>query len=83
MPSNYLVNQIKISPKAARVNANISQKEAAKRFGIDVSTLRRYENCQSVPPWDIANAMEREYGINKDNIFFKATTALSDKSEVG
>lgn len=44
------INIPKISLKAARVNAELNQQEAAELLGIDVSTLIRWEkepaNCK-------------------------------------
>ena len=76
----HIMNVLRITPKAARVNAQLSQKEAANAFGIDVSTLRRYENGRTVPSWDIVEKMESLYAISKDHIFFRSKTALSDKN---
>lgn len=69
----------KISPKAARVNANYSQKGAAEAFDIDSSTLRRYENGITAPPWDVVEKMEKLYGISRDHLSFKSKIAFSDK----
>lgn len=71
------MSAFKISPKAARVNAGINQRTAAKRLGIDVSTLRKYENNQNVPSWEIADKMCQEYGMAMDYIFFGKKSALS------
>ena len=69
---------LKISPKAARVNAGISQGEAAKAMDVDVSTLRRYENGVTAPPWDIVEKMENLYCVSRDNLFLRLKIALSN-----
>lgn len=70
--------QLKISLKAARVNADLSQKEAAQRLKINVSTLQHYEKGITIPDWEIVKAMEKIYGIHSDYIFFKTESALSE-----
>lgn len=40
---------MKVSLKAARVNAKISQADAAERLGVSQSTLIRWENDGNVP----------------------------------
>lgn len=40
---------MKVSLKAARVNAKISQADAAERLGVSQSTLIRWENDGAVP----------------------------------
>lgn len=60
----------KILLRAARVNANISQKEAADKLGINVKTLQNYENGKSIPQWDMVLRIEELYKTNKDYIIF-------------
>lgn len=64
------MNTLRISLKAARVNAELSQKEAAKQLGICVSTLQNYESGVSIPDWDIVQRIEKVYGLSAENIFF-------------
>lgn len=71
--------EFKITAKAARVNAGFSQKEIASLWDIDVSTLRRYENGLTFPPWDIVEKMEETYGITRDHLFFKRKIALNSE----
>lgn len=59
----------KISLEAARVNARISQKEAAKALGIDAATLRSYERGKSAPSYPLAKKMEELYRFPLDFIF--------------
>ncbi len=60
----------KISLKAARVNANLTQKEASKELGISQNTLINYENGDTIPTWDIVDRMVSLYGIPADYLFF-------------
>ena len=59
-----------ITLKAARVNVELSQKEAAMRIGISVDTLRNYEKGKSYPDVPILKAIEREYGVHYKDIIF-------------
>lgn len=53
----------KTSLRAARVNANLSQSEAAKLIGVCTSTLQNYENGITVPNWDTVDAIARAYNF--------------------
>mgnify|MGYP000569841770 CR=1 FL=1 len=66
---------LRISLKAARVNAKLTQKEAAKRLGVCVATLQNYESGNSVPDWNTVRQIERVYGIQAENIFFESNSA--------
>lgn len=66
---------LRISLKAARVNAKLTQKEAAKRLGVCVATLQNYEAGNSVPDWNTVRQIERVYGIQAENIFFESNYA--------
>ena len=60
----------KITLKAARVNANLSQGEAAKRLGIAVSTLRNWESGKTFPNKPKIDRICEVYGIGFDVLFF-------------
>lgn len=62
---------IKITLAAARVNAGLSQREAAKLLGITPGTLRNYERGKQVPGWTTVKEMERIYGISADNMIIE------------
>jgi len=64
----------KISLEAARVNARLSQKEAAKHLGITPETLRRYENGKTLPDIGMATQMESLYKFPLSHIFFGKTS---------
>lgn len=65
----------KISLKAARVNANLTQREAAKRLGICLSTLQNYESGVTVPDWNAVKRIVDVYGLPADYIFFSSKSA--------
>lgn len=60
----------KISLKAARVNANLSQEEAARRIGVCKATLQNYEKGETVPDWNIVDAIFRVYNFPASFIKF-------------
>lgn len=66
-----------ISMKAARVNADLSQDEAAKRLGISRATLQNYESGSTIPDILTARKIEEVYRFPVDYIFFGANNALS------
>jgi len=59
----------KISLCAARVNAGLSQKEAAMKIGITVKTLQNYENGKTSPNWNTVRKIEKAYAFPIDYIF--------------
>jgi len=60
----------KITLKAARVNANLSQSEAAGRIGVAVSTLRNWETGKTFPNQPKIEKICEVYGISFDVLFF-------------
>lgn len=65
----------RISLKAARVNAELSQHEAAIRLGISRATLQNYESGNTVPDILMSRKMEEVYHFPMDYIFFGKNTA--------
>lgn len=61
---------IKMTLKAARVNAKLSSKDAAKALGICTSTLKNYESGRTEPSWTVVKKMEKVYGVPCDVFFF-------------
>ena len=59
-----------ITLKAARVNANFTQKEAAKKLGISKGTLASYELYKTIPNVDTAKKIANLYGLEVDGIIF-------------
>lgn len=69
-----------ISMKAARVNADLSQDEAAKKLGISKSTLQNYEAGTTIPDILTARKIGEVYRFPVDYIFFGTNNALSGTS---
>lgn len=61
---------MKITLKAARVNAGIKQGDAAKLLGIVSQTLTNYESGITYPNTDIISKMENLYSVKYDDIIF-------------
>jgi len=59
-----------ISLKAARVNAGLTQKEAAEALKIDRGTLIKYEAYKSMPNVEMARRIAELYALPSDNIKF-------------
>ena len=60
----------KITLKAARVNANLSQAEAAAKIGVAVSTLKNWESGKTFPTQPKIERLCDVYGISFDVLFF-------------
>lgn len=65
----------KITLKAARVNANLSQKAAAVALGVNVSTIQNYEMGKTVPDWEMVKRIEEVYRFPADFIIFTQESA--------
>lgn len=65
------MSTIKISLAAARVNAGLSQREAAKLLEVTPGTLRNYEQGKQVPSWTTVKEMEKVYGISAENMIIE------------
>ena len=59
-----------ITIRAARVNKDLTQAEAAKLLGISADSLWNYENGRSFPDVRVVKKMEEVYGIPYDNLIF-------------
>lgn len=57
------MEQIRLTLAAARVNADLTQKEAAKKLGISVTSLRSYEVGTRSPNWKTVQKMVDIYGV--------------------
>lgn len=64
---------IQISMAAARVNADLSQKEAAEKLGVTPVTLGRWEKGEAIPNMAVARKMAELYGIPLDYIRLPST----------
>ena len=69
-----------ITMKAARVNQNLNQAEAAKLLGISRKTLQNYEAGASFPDVPILKRIESLYKVSYSDINFSTSSnALSVK----
>lgn len=66
---------VKFSLAAARVNAGLSQKEAAEKLGISNKTLCSWENYLTYPSADMVPKICELYGIPYDQINFAQQSA--------
>ena len=60
----------KITLKAARINAGLTQKEAAKALNVSNKTLCSWENGISMPKADKIDAICELYAVPYDNLIF-------------
>ena len=70
---------VKISLRAARVNAGYSQKDAADRLGVSSKTLGNWEKGITFPPADKIPAICELYGVSYDNLNFLPCDSLKAK----
>ena len=69
---------MKITVKAARVNAGLTQAEVCAKLGINKGTLISYEKYRTIPDIVTAKAMAKLYGQSvNDIIFLPSDCALS------
>lgn len=61
----------KITLKAARVNAGLTQEEAAEKMHVSRSTLRSWENGHTDPKLSQFMMLCQLYGVSCDYIFFE------------
>ena len=58
--------------KAARVNAGLTQAEAANKLEINRNTLASYEAYKTIPDIETAKRIAALYGMSVDDIIFSA-----------
>lgn len=75
------MNFPKIQLKAARVNADLTQEQAASLLNISKATLQNYESGKTIPQWDMVRKFEEIYHFPTDYIFFGNDYALSVKNK--
>lgn len=66
----------KITLEAARRNAGLTQKEAAKELKISNTTLGKWEKGESFPTADKIPEICKLYGVHYDNINFLPARSL-------
>lgn len=59
-----------ISLAAARVNARLTQKQAAKMLCVSNKTLNNWETGRSMPKADAIKKICEVYGVDYDNLIF-------------
>ena len=52
--------------RIARLNASLNQEQAAKKLGIHVTTLNKYENDHREPSADVVRKMASVYAVTVD-----------------
>lgn len=67
---------LKITLEAARINAGLSQKDAADALGISNKTLGSWENGVSFPRADQIAKLCELYGVSYDNLNFLPNNPL-------
>ena len=60
----------KISLKAARVNAGLTQEQAAEVIGVSVKTIQNWENNTTSPTIEQARLIADAYEFSYENIIF-------------
>lgn len=63
------MEKLQISLAAARVNAQMTQEDVAKRLRIGKRTIINWEKGISIPSFADINMLSQIYGIPVDNIF--------------
>lgn len=61
-----------ISLAAARVNASMTQEDAAKALNVTTQTVWNWENGKKEPKISQARALSKLYKIPLENIFFES-----------
>lgn len=69
-----------ITLRAARVNKNLKQRDAAKALGITDRTLCSWENAKSFPNAKQIGDIEKLYGVTYNDIIFLPSDV--DKSDI-
>lgn len=70
---------LKITLRAARVNAGYSQKEVAVMLGVSNKTICSWEKGETFPDAEQITALCKIYGISYDNINFLPNDSLKAK----
>lgn len=62
------LEEIRISLAAARVNAGLSQKEAAKSLNTSIKTIQNHESGKTEPGWEMVEKYSKLYGLPIGNL---------------
>lgn len=68
-----------LTMRQARQLAGMSQKEAAKAFGVHYQTLAKWEADSSKMRMDKIREISRIYGVEPDQIYFGGANELGGK----
>lgn len=68
---------MQISLRAARVNAGLTQKEAAQAVGVNISTIGSWERGRTSPKGVLLLALCDRYGVSVDAIFLHKKSSLN------
>lgn len=71
------MEKIQISLASARVNANLTQEDVAKRMGVSKVTIINWEKGRVVPGIPEIEMLSKIYGIPQDNIFLPCYSTKS------
>ena len=64
------MQKIKVTLKAARVNASYTQVQAAQKLGVTANTVSRWESGKSRPTIEACLKMCKLYNLTLDDIFY-------------
>ena len=67
---------MRITLRAARMNMSLTQKEAAKKLGDTVDTLRNWEKGKSYPDAMRIRRIEETYNVHYDDLIFLPRNTL-------
>lgn len=67
---------IRITLKAARINAGLSQKEVAMILRVSNKTISSWEKGYTFPPADKICTLCKLYGVSYDDIIFLSNNSL-------
>ena len=70
-------NKLQISLAAARVNADLTQDEAADKMGVSRQTIVNWEKGRVIPGIPEMAMLSRIYNIPQDNIFLPCYSTKS------
>lgn len=67
---------MRITLKAARTNARLTQQEAADKIGVTVDTIGNWERAKSFPNALQIRRIEEIYGVPYDGLIFSPENTL-------
>ncbi|MBQ9014917.1 MAG: helix-turn-helix transcriptional regulator [Firmicutes bacterium] len=62
---------MEITLKAARINAGLTQREAAAKIGVSKQSLSAYETGKRFPGPEVIRRIEEVYGVSYSEIRFR------------